>query len=75
MNGYAEVSPQSWDAERPLSEDEVWLLRDAMNTVAHEATHLMAPLGDKTGTGGLPVRRCRVRVRRGAHRVLGRRQP
>ncbi|MFG1911643.1 hypothetical protein [Kribbella sp. NPDC048928] len=45
---------QAQDADRPLSEDEVWLLRDAMNTVAHEATHLMTPLGDKTAPEAYP---------------------
>lgn len=36
------------DVDRPLTDDEVWLLRDAINTVTHEAVHLMAPLGDRT---------------------------
>lgn len=39
---------EAMDRDRPLTEDEVWLLRDAINTVTHEAVHLMAPLGDRT---------------------------
>jgi hypothetical protein len=36
------------DLDRPLTDDEAWLLRDAMDTLTHEAAHLMAPLGDTT---------------------------
>ncbi|TDW15720.1 hypothetical protein [Kribbella kalugense] len=34
------------DLDRPLTDDEAWMLRDAMDTLTHEAAHLMAPLGD-----------------------------
>jgi hypothetical protein len=37
---------QARDLNRPLTEQEAWRIRDAMDTLTHEAAHLMAPLGD-----------------------------
>lgn len=36
------------DLDRPLSDVEALRIRDAMDTMTHEAAHLMAPLGDET---------------------------
>ncbi|HZX05041.1 hypothetical protein [Kribbella sp.] len=45
---------QARDLDRPLTDDEAWLLRDAMDTLTHESAHLMAPLGDETEPEGYP---------------------
>jgi hypothetical protein len=42
------------DLDRPLTDDEAWLLRDAMDTLTHESAHLMAPLGDTTEPEAYP---------------------
>ncbi|MFC6162826.1 hypothetical protein [Kribbella jiaozuonensis] len=42
------------DLDRPLTDDEAWLLRDAMDTLTHEAAHLMAPGGDMTAPEAYP---------------------
>jgi hypothetical protein len=45
---------QARDLDRPLTDDEAWRIRDAMDTLTHEAAHLMAPLGDMTGPEAYP---------------------
>ncbi|RZU19042.1 hypothetical protein EV645_1248 [Kribbella rubisoli] len=42
------------DLDRPLTDDEAWLLRDAMDTLTHEAAHLMARLGDMSAPEAYP---------------------
>ncbi|MER7247940.1 hypothetical protein [Kribbella sp. NPDC000426] len=42
------------DLDRPLTDDEAWLLRDAMDTLTHEAAHLMAPRGDMSAPEAYP---------------------
>jgi hypothetical protein len=45
---------QARDLDRPLTDDEAWRIRDAMDTLTHEAAHLMAPLGDETEPEAYP---------------------
>ncbi|TCC10390.1 hypothetical protein [Kribbella soli] len=42
------------DLDRPLTDYEAWLVRDAMDTLTHEAAHLMAPLRDETAPETYP---------------------
>ncbi|WP_432881175.1 hypothetical protein ACQPYH_36820 [Kribbella sp. CA-245084] len=42
------------DLDRPLTDDEAWLLRDAMDTLTHEAAHLMARLRDMSAPEAYP---------------------
>lgn len=42
------------DLDRPLTDDEAWMVRDAMDTLTHEAAHLMASPGDTTAPDAYP---------------------
>jgi hypothetical protein len=45
----------AYTAGRPLTDDELVEVRDAVLTVVHEAEHLGHPLGDETAAGATPV--------------------
>jgi hypothetical protein len=45
---------QARDLDRPLTDAEAWRIRDAMDTMTHEAAHLMAPLGDSAEPEAYP---------------------
>jgi hypothetical protein len=45
---------QARDLDRPLTDAEAFRIRDAMDTMTHEAAHLMAPLGDETEAEAYP---------------------
>ncbi|MDX6284119.1 MAG: hypothetical protein QOH03_5190 [Kribbellaceae bacterium] len=45
----------AYTAGRPLTEDELVQVRDAVLTVVHEADHLGHPLGDENAAGATPV--------------------
>lgn len=42
------------DLDRPLTDDEAWLVRDAMDTLTHEATHFMAREGNMSAPEAYP---------------------
>jgi hypothetical protein len=42
------------DLDRPLTDDEAWLVRDAMDTLTHEATHFLAREGDMSAPEAYP---------------------
>ncbi|MFI5711694.1 hypothetical protein [Kribbella sp. NPDC051620] len=45
----------AYTAGRPLTDDELTQVRDAVLTVVHEADHLSHPLGDENAPGATPV--------------------
>jgi hypothetical protein len=47
---------QAYTADRPLTEDELEQLRDAVLTVAHEARHLIHAFGDENTAGAVPAK-------------------
>lgn len=45
---------QARDLDRPLTDDEAWRIRDAMDTLTHEAAHFLAQQGDMTAADAHP---------------------
>lgn len=45
----------AYTAGRPLTEDELFEVREAVLTVVHEAEHLSHPLGDENAAGATPA--------------------